>query len=222
MFINKLASAIYNDIVGGLNGICSTPNLSIVQLEDDIVDERLQVILEFNQKNILPRNSLLATLSCIKTDTKSLDRSPTGIKYTKSQMHFEIPQVPIDNGIEFIEYCGSIDRECQFTVYTNTSYQYHQYLKRGSHRPYVYVEPTPNENNLYDCWAYQCPFLKQVMVTFIPKDPRQIELFDNNLPEDYDNFSAISNEVKKRVTEKKLRYYRQLAGIPTPNTQVAK
>ena len=34
--INKLASAIYNDIVSGLAGITSTPTISIDQLEDDI------------------------------------------------------------------------------------------------------------------------------------------------------------------------------------------
>jgi len=37
--VEKLASAIYNDIVGGLVGITSTPNLSIEQLQDDVVDE---------------------------------------------------------------------------------------------------------------------------------------------------------------------------------------
>jgi hypothetical protein len=40
-YYSKLASAVYNDIVGGLRGYVSNPTMSMEQLEDDIVDERL-------------------------------------------------------------------------------------------------------------------------------------------------------------------------------------
>jgi len=222
MFIDKLASAIFNDIVGGLAGRITNQNLSHEQLEEDIIDERLQVIIEYHMKNMLPRNSLLSTLSCIPIDTKSLDRAPTGKSITRPQMHFQLPQIIVDLGIDGIEYIGGIDRETQFTVYTNTAYQFHYMRKRGSKRPYVYIEPTPNENNLYDAWVYQCPMMQMIMVTAIFKDPRQMTMFSNNLPDDFDNFSSISNEVKHRVTEKKIRYYRQLGAVETPNTQAVK
>ena len=52
--VHKLASAIYNDIMSGLAGITSTPSMSIDQLEDDIVDERLQIIKEYSLKNLIP------------------------------------------------------------------------------------------------------------------------------------------------------------------------
>jgi len=39
--IQKLASAIYNDIIGGLRGYHTNFSLSMEQLEQDIVDERL-------------------------------------------------------------------------------------------------------------------------------------------------------------------------------------
>jgi hypothetical protein len=41
MQISKLASAIYNDIVAGLSGYTSTPAISLEQLEDEVVEERL-------------------------------------------------------------------------------------------------------------------------------------------------------------------------------------
>ena len=53
MQVEKLASAIYNDIVGGLSGITSTPAISIEQLQDDIVDERLQIIKEYSSRLLL-------------------------------------------------------------------------------------------------------------------------------------------------------------------------
>ena len=42
--VHKLASAIYNDVMSGLAGITSAPTISMEQLEDDVVDERLQII----------------------------------------------------------------------------------------------------------------------------------------------------------------------------------
>ena len=37
-----------------------------------------------------------------------------------------------------------------------------------------------------------------------------------------ENYSFISNEIRKRLTEKKLRYYRSLYTGPTPNNQIPK
>ena len=45
--INQLASAIRNDIVGGLRGYHTGESMSLEQLEQDIVDERLQIIKEY-------------------------------------------------------------------------------------------------------------------------------------------------------------------------------
>lgn len=150
--VHKLASAIYNDIISGLAGITSTPSMSLDQLEDDIVDERLQIIKEYSLKNLIPRNDLMMSLNCIEVDCKSLDKCPCGGKsYSKPELHFEIPQLINDFGGDAIEYMGSPDKNVYFKVYTSTSYQYHTYLKRGANRPYVYIETTPNQNNMYDC-----------------------------------------------------------------------
>lgn len=39
--INKLASAIRNDVVSGLRGYHTNMSMSMEQLEDDIIDTRL-------------------------------------------------------------------------------------------------------------------------------------------------------------------------------------
>ena len=221
--VHKLASAIYNDIISGLSGITSTPSMSLDQLEDDIVDERLQIIKEYSLKNLIPRNDLMMSLNCIEVDCKSLDKCPCGGKsYSKPELHFEIPQLINDFGGDAIEYMGSPDKNVYFKVYTSTSYQYHTYLKRGANRPYVYIETTPNQNNMYDCWVFNAPLLKKVSIIFIPKDPRQLVQYDCCAGDDLENYTFISAEIKKRLTEKKLRYYRSLAAQPTPNTQSPK
>jgi hypothetical protein len=148
--VHKLASAIYNDVVTGLAGITSTPKMSLEQLEDDVVDERLQIIKEYSLKNLIPRNDLLMAINCVDVDCKSLDRCPCGTTYTKPELHFEIPQLVNDFADEAIEFIGSVNREVQFKIYTSTAFQFHKFMRRGAQIPFVYIEPTPNENNFYD------------------------------------------------------------------------
>ena len=221
--ITKLASAIYNDIVAGLVGYTSTPTISLEQLEDEIVEERLLVIKEYGMRNMLPRKDLYMSINCIPVDCKSLDKCPCGkSQYSEPIAHFEIPQLV--NGLpdDAIEFVGSVDRQVQFKVYDTTAFQYHKFMRRGANKPYVYIEPTPNENNKYDGWVFNSPLLEVISVIGIFKDPRQVAEFDCCADDDIENYTFISTEVKKRLTEKKLRYYRQFYGNPQPNNQAPK
>lgn len=76
MQIEKLASAIKNDLVSGLRGYHNTMSLSLEQLEDEIVEERLQLIKEYSLKGVLPINDLLLAVNCVEIDCKDLDRCP--------------------------------------------------------------------------------------------------------------------------------------------------
>lgn len=221
--ITKLASAIYNDIISGLSGYTSTPSISLEQLEDEIVEERLLVIKEYAFRNMIPKADLLMSINCIPVDCKSLDKCPCKkATYSDPVAHFEIPQLV--NGLpgDAIEFVGSVDRQVQFKVYTSAAFQYHKFLRRGAYKPFVYIEPTPNENNRYDGWIFNAPLLEVISVIGVFKDPRQVSEFDCCAMDDIENYTFISTEVKKRLTEKKLRYYRQFWQSPQPNTQAPK
>ena len=128
--INKLASAIYNDIVSGLAGITSTPTISIDQLEDDIVNTRLQVIKEYSLRGILPVRDLLISINCIQIDCKDLDRCSCNSSYVGTPVaHFQIPQLLNDYGQQSIDYIGSTDRQNSFMWYTssNVGFKYSKY-----------------------------------------------------------------------------------------------
>jgi hypothetical protein len=84
--------------------------------------------------------------------------------------------------------------------------------------PYVYIETAPNENNKYDGWIFNAPFTKQISFIGIIKDPRQLDNY-SCCESEHSNLTFIDTEIKKRLTEKKLRYYRQLVQQPQANTQ---
>lgn len=220
MQISKLASAIYNDIVAGLSGYTSTPAISLEQLEDEVVEERLQIIKEYMLKGLVPLNDLALSINCVPLDCKSMDKC-CGEDFGDKLPHFEIPQLINEYGINSIIYLGSVDKQVPFTVYTSLAYRHHNKRIRVSKKPYVYIDTTPNESNMYDGWVFNAPLLETISIVGLFKDPRQLEEFSCCLA-DAENFNFIDAEIKKRLTEKKLRYYRQLINQPQPNNQVAR
>lgn len=221
--VTKLASAIYNDVEAGLSGMSGNPTMSMDQLEDDVIDERLQIIKEYALKGIIPKKDLLMSINCIETDCKSLDKCPCGADYTQAELHFELPQIVNSIGTSSIEYIGATDKSQNYIVYTDPiSVRYHRNKRRGSEKPYVYIDTTPNQNNMYDGWIFNAPFTKLLSAMIIPKDPRQLDLYGCCSGDDLENYTFIYTEVKKRLTEKKLRYYRQFVQSPQPNNQIAR
>lgn len=217
---SKLASAVYNDIVAGLRGYSSNPTMSLEQLEDDIVDERLQIIKEYALKGLIPRRELMSSINCISIDCQDIEKCSCGnsIDNGTPTLHFEVPQL-LTEFEDCIEYIGSIDKQNPFVWYTSLmGMKYHKYRKRGKNKPYVYIDTTPNENNMNDCWVFNAPMLKKISVVGIFKDPRQLcECGEDSMS---DNMSFLDAEIKRRVTEKKLKYYRQLLPPVMPNNQV--
>lgn len=149
MVLSEIASAVYNHTMSGLAGYHATPTISMEQLEDEVIEERLAVMKEWYLKGLLTRKDMMLAINCVEVDCS--DRAKC-CKFDsgKNQSHFEIPQLANDLGLEAVEFVGSVDRVVQYVVYTDTSYQFHKYRKRATNKPYVYIETTPNENGMYD------------------------------------------------------------------------
>ena len=221
--VEKLASAIRNDVVSGLRGYHANMSMSMEQLCQDIVDERLQILKEYSLKGVLPLKDLYISINCIQVDCKNIERCRCNTYDDCSDQpvaHFEIPQIVNDYGNLSIDYIGSTDRQLPFIFYTSsTAFRYHKYRKRGKSKPYVWIDTTPNENGMYDCFVFNAPLLDRVSISAIFKDLRQLDQFACCAELQDDNMSFINNEIKKRLTEKKIRYYRQLTAPNLPNDQ---
>lgn len=217
--IEKLASAIYNDIVGGLKGYHSNFSISMEQLEQDVIDERLQVLKEYSLKGVLPLRDLYISINCIPIDCKSLDKCRcSGNEHPT--LHFEVPQIVNDYGNLSIDYIGSTDKQLPFIYYTSPiAFRQHKYRKRGKNKPIVWIDTTPNENGMYDCFVFNAPLLKTVSISAIFKDLRQLDNYSCCTELQDNNMSFIDNEVKKRLVQKKIQFYRSYSPALRPNTQ---
>lgn len=216
MVIERLASAIKNDVLGGLAGYHSNLSMSLEQLEDEIISTRLALIKEYQLKGILSKEELLEAVNCIPVDCKNIEKCSKCLdssRFGTPTAHFEIPQ------IVSIEYLGSVDKQLPFLYYTSiNSMKAMKHRKRGKNKPMVWIDTTPNENGMFDCFVFNAPLLKQVSLIGIFKDPRQLAQY-SCCDEVQDNFSHIDIEVHKRLVQQKLYYYRQLRETNKPNTQ---
>lgn len=226
--VKKLADAAFNDIVSGLRGYHQNMSMSKEQLEEEIVQMRLAIIKEYMLKGILPVDDLLMSLNCIPVDCETLDKCKCrGSVCGEPTAHFQIPQLLFDYGLgKALKYVGSSDRMHPYLVYTKTYNKiqtYQKYRKRGKNKPWVYIDVTPNHRGLLDCYIFGAPLIKQISVTAIFKDPRQLEEFQCNCEgEDSEmdmNFNFLDITIKDRLVQQKIKYYRQLAAPILPNNQ---
>lgn len=209
-------------------------SLSVEQLEQDVVDTRLTVIKEYMMQGVLPIQDLLVSINCIPVDCEGLSKC----KCNKSTCgndpiaHFQLPQILFDYGTKkAIQYIGSSDKQNSFLVYTKPFQQVstiQKYRRRGKNKPWVYIDVTPNSEGLIDCYIFGAPLIKQVSVTAIFKDPRQLEDFqcdcDTNNQQDVvtamdTNFNFLDTVIRDRVLKQKFFYYRQAAKPLEPNNQ---
>lgn len=228
--IKRLADAVFNDVVSGLRGYHQNMSMSKEQLEEEIVQMRLAVIKEYMLKGILPIEDLLTSVNCIPVDCDTLDKCKCrGTACGEPTAHFQIPQILFDYGLNHsIKYIGSSDRQHSFLVYTKPIDKiktYQKYRKRGKNKPWVYVDVTPNSEGLIDCYIFGAPFIQQVSVVAVFKDPRQLEGFQCECDENSTdtladmNLNFLDIVIKDRLTQQKLRYYRQYAAPILPNNQ---
>lgn len=221
MNVTQIASAVLNNVMDALKGTVSNVAMSIEQLEDEVIAERNNIIKEYFLKGVIGLQELYNSVNCIEVDCDYMSKC-CDLPIGKKALHFEIPRVMLINGVNTVDFIGSIDKQEQYTVYTDNSYKFHKYRKRKSESPYVYLDPTINANGKIDGYIFNVPFVKYVSMTALFLDPRQLSDFD--CCADIDSLTEcgiLSNDIIHRLSQKKVLYYRQLMLPPQPNTQSA-
>ena len=224
MNVNQIASAIINDLFSGnLVSLSNRAMISQEQIEDECIEARCAIIKDWYLKNMLNLGDMMVAINCVEVDCKDQNKCScmSSLANAKMAKHFEIPQLMPGLGADALAFVGSTDRSHAFKVYYNLEaikYQQHyqKYRKRSNNKPFVYIEKTPNENGMYDCWIFDAPFVQYIAVIGIFKDPRQLEKYNCCDDIDYLEMGAISNEIKNRILQKKIQLYRTSAPPAAP------
>ena len=224
MNVNQIASAIINDLFSGnLVSLSNRAMISQDQIEDEVIETRNAIIKDWYLKNALNLSDMMVAINCVEVDCKDQNKCSciSSLANAKMAKHFEIPQLMPGLGSDALMFVGSTDRSNAFKIYYNLEaikYQQHyqRYRKKSNPKPFVYVEKTPNENGMYDCWIFDAPFVQYIAVIGIFKDPRQLEKYNCCDDIEYLEMGAISNEIKNRILQKKIQLYRTPAPPAAP------
>ena len=224
MNVNQIASAIINDLFSGnLVSLSNRAMISQEQIEDECIEARCAIIKDWYLKNMLNLGDMMVAINCVEVDCKDQNKCScmSSLANAKMAKHFEIPQLMPGLGVDALAFVGSTDRSHAFKVYYNLEaikcqQHYQKYRKRLNNKPFVYIEKTPNENGMYDCWIFDAPFVQYIAIIGIFKDPRQLEKYNCCDDIDYLEMGAISNEIKNRILQKKIQLYRTSAPPAAP------
>ena len=195
--------------------------ISLEQLMDEVVAERNIILKEYLLKGIINFQEMFLSINCVEVNCDYMSKCcelPIGEK----ALHFEIPPIMYINGVNTIKFIGSIDRKVKYKVYTDDSYRFHQYKRRGSNKPYVYVDTAINANGNLDCYIFNLPMVKYISIVALFQDPRKLLDWDccSNSEESILECGILSDEILKRLTEKYIRWYKTAAQPVLPNNQM--
>lgn len=210
-----------NHVYSGTSGLNSNLKISHEQLMDEVVAERNIILKEYLLKGIMNFQEMFSSINCVEVNCDYMSKCcqlPLGEK----ALHFEIPPIMYINGVNTIKFIGSIDRKFKYIVYTDDSYRFHSYKKRGANKPYVYVDTAVNSNGNLDCYIFNAPMVKYISVVALFQDPRKLMEWDccNENPDSYLDCGILSDEIIRRLSEKYLRWYRQNQVPTLPNNQM--
>lgn len=222
MTIEQLASIIYNNVVSGIDGNHIDMKFSMAQIEDDIINERLSVIKEYSLKGILPASDLMIKINCIELDEQPVNRVGEFEEFDGYYIrHFEVPQIAYVYDRESISYVGGINGKESFPFYTDRhAWVNHRNKRFVKQRPHVFIDTATNFNNKYDCWLVSKDLIPEnslLTIVAIWKDPRDLITYQCCKDDEILNWTFLSTEIIKRMSEKYLRYYRMLYQPPTPS-----
>ena len=216
-----IASAIMNHVYSGTSGLNSNLKISHEQLMDEVVAERNIILKEYLLKGIMNFQEMFSAINCVEVNCDYMSKC-CNLQAGEKALHFEIPPIMYINGVNTIKFIGSIYRKVKYTIYTDDSYRFHSYKKRGANKPYVYVDTAVNSNGNLDCYIFNVPMVKYISVVALFQDPRKLMEWDccNENPDSYLDCGILSDEIIRRLSEKYLRWYRQNQVPTLPNNQM--
>lgn len=209
MTVKEISAAIYNHLVTALQGYNANPSVSLEQLEDEVIAERQQVLKEYILNGVINLEELYSALNCVDVDCSYMSKC-CDLQAGKKALHFEIPPIMHIAGAPSIKFIGSIDRQVKYKVYIDDSYKYHEYKRRKSDAPYVYLDTAINSNGNIDGYIFNLDFVKTISVVALFSDPRKLLEWDccSGDPDKYLECGLLSNEIIRRLSSKYMAWYK--------------
>lgn len=222
MTLTQMATAVRNHVVDGLKGVSYTA-FSMEQLKDEILLTAQTVLLEFSKQGIIDIEKYSQRIDGIKLSCDDISAG-CNVESDLCAPHFEIPALN-QTAARPLKYIGTLDAKMVFKVYFDRDYRFHKYRLTTADRPFAWVSTAPNKRGLYDVFLFNMnkySDLKFISIDAIFDNPYQLlntEYFKQFSNMDFYAPGIVQDAVITKLTEKYIKYYRQLEKVYKPNTQ---
>lgn len=227
MTLNEITSSIRNRIADGLSGNISNQAFSLEQLEEEVDLQRADIINKYiisgNKMNI---NYIFQTIDLLPVKCLSLsDNVPCGFSVPSSGApSVKLPPIMATIDDSAIEFFGLSNKQTEFIVYFDTdSISNHKYRQKTNSKPFIWVDTTMDENGFMTAYLLNAgPYsnIKYLSIRAIFEHPSRVNVNDPAYGDkEYPAPGHIQNAIIDALTEKYVRYYRQMNIAPLPNIQ---
>ena len=225
MTLNEITSSIRNRVADGLSGNISNQAFSLQQLEEEVDLQRSEFINKYVSSGIkLNPNYLYQTLDYLKVNCVDLATNlPCGISSNSSVPAVKVPSIAATFDDSAIEYFGLMNKQEKFIVYFDTdSMINHKYRIKTKDRPFIWVDTTTDPNGYMTAYLLNGTKyfnLKYMSIRAIFEHPSRVNSDPDFNDKEYPAPGHMQNQIIDALTEKYVRYFRQLNIPPLSNTQ---
>lgn len=221
---NEIASAIRNRVADGLSGNLSNQAFSVEQLLEEIDLQRADFAHKYAQTNKLDPKYLVQEIDTQEIVCRNLSDDCFIQSPGDDIPSIKIPKVLPLLGDNAIEWVGLHNMQENFDVYFHPEQiKDHKVRIKTRHRPFVWADTAPDSNDMMTLWFFNLGKfnpLKFVKVRAVFEHPTRVAI--NNplvLDMEYPAPLHMQNAIIDALTEKYVRYFRQLNTPNVPNTQ---
>jgi len=221
---NEIASTIRNRVADGLSGNIVDQAFSIEQLLEEIDLQRADFANKYAiQGTKLDPKFLMQEIDILKLECRDLSEDCL-IGSHDSVPSIKIPKIMPLFGESAIQYLGLVNMQEAFAVYYHPEdIRNHRVRIRTKNRPFAWVDLSPDKNDMLTIYLFNLgPHngLQYLKLRGIFEHPTRVNINNPNASDmEYPAPLHMQMAIIDALTEKYVRYYRQLNVPPVPNTQ---
>ena len=226
MTSTEIASAIRNRVSDGLSGNINNQAYSLEQLLEEIDLARADFAHKYaNQGVKLNPKHLVQQIDTLRIECRNLSDDCAIKEPCGDVPSIKIPKLmSLVNERDIVQYLGLVNMQEDFAVYFHPDdIQNHRVRIRTRARPFVWVDLATDASGNQTIWFFNMgPFnpLQIVKLRAVFAQPTRVNLDDpNHLEKEYPAPLHMQNAIIDALTEKYVRYYRQMNIPPIPNQQ---
>lgn len=212
---SEMASTIRNRVSDGLSGAIADQSFNVQQLMAEIDLVRADLIDKRENTVKLDPKYLVQKIGNIPIVCRNMSEDCLIQEPCSDVPSIKIPRIIPTFGDDAVEYLGTMNMQEDFLVYYHPDdIQHHKVKKRTKHRPYAWVDLSPNKDNTITIWLLNWGKfnpLKFMRIRAIFEHPTRVDMLDPNIhDQEYPAPLHLQSSIIDTLTEKYVRYFRQL------------